>query len=76
MNTRPETKALLVEESEAWLHATRHLDRSAMLEFAAYRFARCMLGEEGREGVSAFIEKRRPARNKPTRRDRLEEGGL
>lgn len=43
------------------LLATRHLDREAMLDFAASGFARCMLGEEGREGVAAFLEKRRPS---------------
>jgi len=43
------------------LLATRHLDRPAMLDFAARGFAACMLGEEGREGVAAFLEKRRPA---------------
>jgi isohexenylglutaconyl-CoA hydratase len=25
-----------------------------------YTFARCMLSEEGREGVASFIEKRKP----------------
>lgn len=41
--------------------ATRHLDREAMLDFAARGFAGCMLSEEGREGVASFLEKRRPA---------------
>jgi len=36
------------------------LDGEALRQFAADRFAACMLGEEGREGVAAFIEKRRP----------------
>jgi isohexenylglutaconyl-CoA hydratase len=31
-----------------------------MRRFAAERFARCMLSDEGREGVAAFIEKRKP----------------
>ncbi len=31
-----------------------------MLDFASRGFAACMLSEEGREGVSAFIEKRKP----------------
>ncbi len=31
------------------------------LDFAADRFAECMLGEEGREGVGAFLEKRKPS---------------
>lgn len=41
--------------------ATRQLDRPAMLDFAARGFATCMLGEEGREGVAAYLEKRKPA---------------
>jgi isohexenylglutaconyl-CoA hydratase len=43
------------------LLATLHLDREAMMDYAASGFARCMLGEEGREGISAFVEKRKPA---------------
>jgi isohexenylglutaconyl-CoA hydratase len=35
--------------------------RAAALDFAADGFAACMLSAEGREGVSAFIEKRKPA---------------
>jgi isohexenylglutaconyl-CoA hydratase len=31
-----------------------------MKQFAADRFAACMLSDEGREGVAAFIEKRKP----------------
>lgn len=34
--------------------------RSEALDFAAKGFASCMLSEEGREGVAAFIEKRKP----------------
>lgn len=33
--------------------------RAEALDFAAEGFARCMLSEEGREGVAAFIEKRK-----------------
>jgi len=40
--------------------AAVHLDREAMTDLAARRFAECMLGEEGREGVAAFVEKRKP----------------
>lgn len=42
------------------LLAAGDLDRKEMRSFAADHFARCMLGEEGREGVAAFIEKRKP----------------
>lgn len=35
--------------------------RAEALDFAARGFARCMLSDEGREGVAAFIEKRKPA---------------
>lgn len=45
------TKAIVFE-------ATRK-PRAEALDFAAEGFARCMLSEEGREGVSAFIEKRK-----------------
>jgi isohexenylglutaconyl-CoA hydratase len=34
--------------------------RSDALDFASRGFAACMLSEEGREGVSAFVEKRKP----------------
>ena len=40
--------------------AAVHLDAEAMTGLAARRFAECMLGEEGREGVAAFVEKRKP----------------
>jgi isohexenylglutaconyl-CoA hydratase len=49
--------------------ATRHLDRPAMLDFAARGFAKCMLGDEGREGVASFLEKRKPAWAEPTPSD-------
>lgn len=35
--------------------------RAEALDFAAQGFADCMLGEEGVEGVSAFVEKRKPS---------------
>ncbi|TDK48122.1 enoyl-CoA hydratase/isomerase family protein [Antarcticimicrobium luteum] len=43
------------------LLAAQRLDHEAMLSFAGERFARCLLGEEGREGVASFLEKRKPA---------------
>ena len=41
--------------------ASSRLDREEMLALAGDRFARCLLGPEGREGITAFIEKRKPA---------------
>jgi isohexenylglutaconyl-CoA hydratase len=43
------------------LLASRRLDRASMLDFAALMFARCLLSDEGREGVASFVEKRKPA---------------
>jgi isohexenylglutaconyl-CoA hydratase len=43
------------------LLASRHLDREAMLDYAAAGFAKCMLSDEGREGIAAFVEKRKPS---------------
>ena len=40
--------------------AAPHLPREEMLDRAAAGFARCLTGEEGREGVAAFLEKRKP----------------
>ncbi len=40
--------------------AAPKLERDAMLDFAAKGFATCMLGDEGKEGVAAFLEKRKP----------------
>ena len=42
------------------LLATTRFDRESIRKFAAERFAACMLGDEGREGISAFLEKRKP----------------
>ena len=43
------------------INATEALDADALVQFAAERFADCMLGDEAREGLAAFAEKRRPA---------------
>jgi isohexenylglutaconyl-CoA hydratase len=40
--------------------AAPQLSRDEMLDRAADAFASCLLGEEGREGVASFIEKRKP----------------
>jgi isohexenylglutaconyl-CoA hydratase len=42
------------------LLATTRLDHDALRQFAAELFAACMLSDEGREGIAAFIEKRKP----------------
>ena len=42
------------------LLATGKLESDALRRFAGERFAACMLGDEGREGVAAFMEKRKP----------------
>ena len=39
--------------------ATRR-PRAEALDFASHGFAACMLSDEGREGVAAFVEKRKP----------------
>ena len=41
--------------------ATRTADREQMLDLAGRGFARCLLGPEGREGITAFLAKRKPA---------------
>ncbi|MBT8079724.1 MAG: enoyl-CoA hydratase/isomerase family protein [Gammaproteobacteria bacterium] len=41
--------------------AATELDSDEMIEQAATAFADCLLGEEGREGISSFIEKRKPS---------------
>ena len=40
--------------------ATRYMSKDEMIEFAANGFAECMLSPEGLEGISSFIEKRKP----------------
>jgi isohexenylglutaconyl-CoA hydratase len=42
------------------LLATARLDPDAMMDFAAEKFADCMLSDEGREGIASFVEKRKP----------------
>jgi len=41
--------------------ATAQLEKDELVQFAAQRFADCMLGDEAREGLAAFSEKRLPA---------------
>lgn len=42
------------------INATTQLDGEELVQFAAERFADCMLGDEAREGLAAFAEKRKP----------------
>lgn len=42
------------------LIATPHLDREAQKDFAAEKFAQCIMSDEGREGIASFVEKRKP----------------
>lgn len=42
------------------LFATQLLKREELMSFAGDKFADCMLGEEGQEGIASFIEKRKP----------------
>jgi len=48
------------ETKKLVLAATR-LDRDAMMDMAADSFARCLTGPEGKEGIAAFLEKRKPS---------------
>jgi isohexenylglutaconyl-CoA hydratase len=47
--------------TKAILLAADRLERKAMQDFASDKFAECMLSDEGREGIAAFIEKRKPS---------------
>ena len=40
---------------------TTRRTRSDALDFASRGFAKCMLSDEGKDGVSAFVEKRKPS---------------
>lgn len=43
------------------INATSQLEGDELVQFAAEQFADCMLGEEAKEGLGAFAEKRKPA---------------
>lgn len=49
-----------IAATKAIINATAQLDGEELVQFAAERFADCMLGDEAREGLSAFSEKRKP----------------
>lgn len=42
------------------LLASRSLQGESLMDFAAQRFAAAIIGNEGREGIAAFLEKRKP----------------
>ena len=46
--------------TKAILLASATLEGEAMKRYAGEHFARCMLSEEGREGIAAFLDKRQP----------------
>ncbi len=46
--------------TKALVHAVPHTSQDDIMELAANSFANCLLGDEGREGISAFVEKRKP----------------
>lgn len=43
------------------LRAAWRADQADFDELAAQRFAECMIGDEGREGLASFLERRRPS---------------
>ena len=43
------------------LLAAPNLNAEEMMDFAADGFARCMMSDEGREGIASFVEKRKPS---------------
>lgn len=42
------------------LISTQHMDREEQKDFAAHKFTQCITSEEGIEGISSFVEKRKP----------------
>lgn len=42
------------------INATTQLDGNDLVQFAAQQFADCMLGDEAKEGLAAFAQKRQP----------------
>ncbi len=47
------------------INACARLEGDDLVRFAAEQFADCMLGDEAREGLAAFAEKRKPSWNGP-----------
>ena len=46
--------------TKALIRAMPHLNREQMIEAAAENWADRIMGEEGKEGVASFVEKRKP----------------
>ncbi len=46
--------------TKALVAAAPGMERDAFIQLASTRFAESLMGEEGREGVASFMEKRRP----------------
>ena len=46
--------------SKEIIFASQTLQGKAIIEFAAKGFAEAIIGEEGREGIASFLEKRKP----------------
>ena len=40
---------------------TPYMSREEQKNFAAEKFADCVMSDEGREGISSFFEKRKPS---------------
>lgn len=49
-----------IAATKSIIDAASQLDGEDLVQFAAERFADCLLGEEAREGLAAFTEKRQP----------------
>ncbi len=49
-----------IAATKAIINAVSKLDGDDLVQFAAERFADCMLGDEAKEGLAAFAEKRQP----------------
>ena len=50
-----------IARTKAIINATDQLEGDALVRFAAEQFADALLGEEAREGLAAFAEKRKAA---------------
>lgn len=50
-----------IAATKAIINASSQLQADELVQFAAERFADCMLGDEAREGLTAFAEKRSPS---------------